>query len=120
MITIKNGDKELLFSSSMIIDSLLETSILFEGKSESLSFTLKFIVDKNTNEQFGVNWQSINNEAMLIELTNWNHISPVTLTEFQNIGSIDNRELFIIFSAASIGTGSMMEVMFSAYTGRTI
>jgi hypothetical protein len=104
----------------MLIDARLETSILIKGKTENITFLLKFIEDKNSKERFGVDWSSISADTMLISLKNWHHSDPITLNGLQNVGHIDNKELHIIFSALSIGTGSMMQIMFSAYTGRDI
>lgn len=115
---ITTGDKELLESASFLITDLGET-VISVGDQDPLRFVLNFVED--ADGKLDLVSEAVDNKTLRITLTNWNNPLGTTLVEPVEIGSYQNRRLFVTFFICKAGNeGQNRAVTFSLYLGEKV
>ena len=112
---ITTGEKELLESTSFLTTGLGET-VITVGDQEPLRFLLNFVEDSDGKVE--MNWKKVDDQTLRITLKNWNNPLGITLAEPVEVGTYQNRPLFILFFISKAGVeGQNRAVTFSLYLG---
>lgn len=118
---INTGDKELLDTETFLALELGETVIAIEdGSSEPLRFVLDFVENKG-NKDATLNFNSVDKRTLRATFVNWNSPLGTTLTEPIEVGTYNNRRLFMLFCITKVGQqGELREITFSLYLGKRV
>ncbi|MGD9583017.1 MAG: DUF6864 domain-containing function [Lysobacterales bacterium] len=116
MITIKTGRFDVLETKTLLIPGLGETKITINHGIEEISFIFDFRIDDKSEQQ--LNYELVDDQQLRIVLINWGGPFPTTPIEPVPVGTIGNRELFILFSAAKAGDkAEIRQLTFTALLG---
>lgn len=112
------GQKELLESTSFLATGLGET-VITVGEQEPLRFILNFVED--ADGKVAIKWEVVDNKTLRITLNNWSNPLGTTLGEPAEVGTYQNRRLFIMFVVCKAGDeGQNRTVTFSLYLGEKV
>ena len=115
---IQTGEKELLESETFLTIGLGETVITVGDEPKE---ALKFIFDFVKGEKQNIAWNAVDNKSLKLTLTNWDNPLGTTLTAPVEVGTFNNRQLFILFYVKKAGEdGQLREVTVSLYLGEEV
>ena len=116
---VRYQNRELFESKTFLAIGLGETSITIGNEPESLNFILDFIQEDSKEQKLEI--LPVDNRTLKFKLTNWNNVLGTSLLEPIEVGRINRRKFFILFSVKKAGNqGQVREVTFSAYLGEEI
>ena len=116
---VKYQNRELFESKTFLAIGLGETNITIGNEPESLNFILDFIQEDSKEQKLEI--LPVDNRTLKFKLTNWNNVLGTSLLEPIEVGRINRRKFFILFSVKKAGNqGQVREVTFSAYLGEEI
>ena len=115
---ITTGGMELLESTSFIAIGLTET-VITVGDQEPLRFLISFV--EEANGKVDVNFAAVDNKTLRITLNNWNNPLGTALVEPVEVGSYQDRRLYVLFLIHKAGNkGQNRAVTFSLYLGERV
>ena len=115
---ITTGQKELLESASFLATGLGET-VITVGEQEPLRFLLNFVEDAGGKVE--MKWEAVDDKTLRITLNNWSNPLGTTFREPIEVGSYQNRRLFIMLFICKAGDeGQNRAVTFSVYLGEKV
>ena len=114
---IKTGGKELFESETFLALGLGETVITIGDGPEGLNFIFEFV----KGDKQDLSWKTVDSNSLKLILTNWDDHLGTTLVEPVEIGTFENRQLFILFYVKKAGKdGQLREVTISLYLGEEV
>jgi hypothetical protein len=118
-MTVTYGDQTLLETSTFIVPGLGMTKVVLGGGTESLTFLLNFetIADKPLN----LHSKPVDNRTLSLTFTNWDNVLGTGLLQALQVGSFNNRKLYLLIFVRKIGgKGDQKLVTLSFYTGEEV
>lgn len=113
---VKTGKYEVLDSVSFIAPTLGESSLRIEGEGEAIDVVLE--IDAHPEASQSVRFESPDSSTLRIVATNWNNSFPTTFKEPARVGTLGQRELFIMLSVTKLGSlGDISHVILTSYLG---
>lgn len=120
MLEIKTGDLDLFVNGTFIAPALGDTQIKIKSEIEEITFVFELATDRSGEDQI-VKITIDDPQTARFKLTNWNNPLGGGLLEPLNIGTFDNRQLFVFFVIQKLGLESEARlIIFNAYLGAEV
>lgn len=118
-MNIKTDGKDLLESKTFVAVGLGETVVTIGAGQEMLSFVFDFVQDEDKLEgKTSMEWAIVDSKTLRVTLQNWNNSLGTTLPKPVEIGTYNNRRLFVLFVVRKVGKEEQIrEFTFSTYLG---
>jgi len=115
-ITIKNGDLDLYYSGTVIVNENKPTSMtLSDPGNNSITFIFNFINDKGKTE---IVYKSNDGSTLGLNLKNFNSVFGHHNTEDWKVGQLNGRELLLFYRIKNLQETKYKEMTYSFYLGK--